>query len=66
MEGKLKCSCIDKVFTKSEAKILDRNFNDHIGVTVRKKKAKVEQVKVSFQGDRTRIIPRRLFILQIC
>ena len=54
LEGELKGSCIDNIFTNSdiiaEAKILDWNFSDHLPVMVKRKRAKAVRTKVTFKG----------------
>ena len=52
--GHLKGSCIDNIFSNSgviaEAKILDWNFSDHLAVMVKRKRAHVQQTKITFKG----------------
>ena len=54
MNGVIKSSCIDNIFTNSgdiiQTKVLDWNFSDHLLVAVKRKRIKVKAKKVSFKG----------------
>ena len=54
VQGTLKGSCIDNIFSNSEviseAQVLDWNFSDHLVVMAKRKRASVERGKVEFKG----------------
>ena len=54
LNGIVKSSCIDNIFTNSGdillTKILDWNFSDHLLVAVKRKRVKVRAKKVAFKG----------------
>ena len=54
VQGSVKESCIDNIFTNSrvieESRVLDWNFSDHLVVMVKRKRARVAREKISFKG----------------